>query len=71
MNPDLKEALEALHDLRQFWFDNVTQTRRGVPGNPMWHRVADLLDRHGKNENIAPEGGITYFSYDPKYRGYE
>ena len=41
MDADLKEALETLHDFRQFWQDQVTQTHGGGSHhNPMWLRVA-------------------------------
>ena len=67
MDPDLKEALEALHDFREFWSDNVTQQRLGSNHhNPMWLRVATVLDKHGMNDR--PPGGEAYRQPDPAYR---
>lgn len=67
MDQDLKDALEALHDLRQFWVDNVTQTKLGAGHhNPMWMRVAELLHKHGMNG--GPGRGLAYFKPDPAYR---
>lgn len=67
MDPDLKEVLEALHDFRQFWLNNVTQQRAGSGhDNPMWVRVAEVLDKHSMNG--GPGGfGHGYFKPDPAY----
>jgi hypothetical protein len=47
---DLKETLEALADFRKFWQDNVTQAHPGANHhNPMWTRIADILDKHRMN----------------------
>lgn len=69
MNDDLKEALEALHDFREFWFDQVTQTRLGAgPGSPMWTRVADILDKHGMNDRaMSGPHANRYCRFDPAY----
>ena len=65
MGGDLKNALEALHDLRQFWFDNVTQTKVGAGHhNPVWLRVAVVLDKNGMDGPGAPDG----LRPDPAYR---
>ena len=64
MDPDLREALETLSDFRQFWFDNVRQSRCGAAhDNPMWARVAEVLEKRGMN------GSPGYFRPDPAYRG--
>lgn len=64
---DLREALEALHDFRQFWQDNVTQAFSGAGHhNPMWARIAELLSKHGMNS--GPGGASAYFRPDPAYR---
>jgi hypothetical protein len=53
VNPELKEALESLRDFREFTISNATQWRIGANHhNPMWVRVANLLDRHGMNASI-------------------
>lgn len=71
MNDDLREALEALADLRQFWQDQVTQTRGGGSHhNPMWGRVAEVLDKHGMNQGPEDRNGEAYFRFDPQYRAY-
>ena len=63
LRADLREALEALSDFRQFWQHNVTQTREGAGHhNPMWGRIAELLSRHDMND------GFGYFQPDPAYR---
>jgi hypothetical protein len=68
MDPDLREALEALHDLRQFWLDQVTQTHAGASHhNPMWLRVATVLNKHGMNDHTT-DTGLRYFRDDPAYR---
>ena len=67
MDPELKEALEALHDFRQFWFDQVSiHCGGGGHGNPMWLRVAEVLDKHGMNN--GPGGRRRYYQDDPAYR---
>ena len=54
MDADLREALDALHDLREFWKDNVTQTHVGAGHhNPIWLRVAEVLSKHGLNNTSA------------------
>lgn len=64
---DLREALETLHDFREFWSDNVTQTKLGASHhNPMWGRVANLLDKHGMNN--GPGNAEAYYKFDPAYR---
>jgi hypothetical protein len=56
--------LEALHDLRQFWFDQVTQTRLGAGHhNLMWLRVATVLNKHGMNDHTT-DTGLRYFRDD-------
>jgi len=66
-NRDLQEALETLHDFREFWSDNVTQTKLGANHhNPMWRRVAEVLDKHGMNN--GPGNAEAYFKFDPAYR---
>lgn len=68
MDADLKEVLETLHDFRQFWLDQVTQTRTGGSHhNPMWTRVAETLDKHGMNDHTL-ETGFRYYKDDPAYR---
>jgi hypothetical protein len=53
MNEELKEALEALRDFREFTLSNATQWRLGASHhNPMWQRVAEVLDKHGMNDTI-------------------
>ena len=70
MDPDLKEALEALHDFREFWLHNVTQQRIGSNhNNPMWVRVAEVLAKHGMNGGPGGFGSGGYFRPDPAYRG--
>jgi hypothetical protein len=67
MDADLKEALEALHDFRQFWIDNVTQQHMGSNHhNPMWMRVATVLDKHGMNG--GPDLMGAYYRANPAYR---
>lgn len=70
MNNDLKEALETLHDFREFIMDNMTQSRIGSGHmNPMWERVATVLDKHGMNDR-AMFGGLhtsRYFAWDQAY----
>lgn len=67
LNPDQREALEALYDLRRFWTDNVTQQIGGSQHeNPMWLRIATILSKHGMNE--GPIGGQDgYFRPDAAY----
>jgi hypothetical protein len=66
IDADLKEALETLHDFRAFWQDAVTQTRLGASHhNPMWARVAAVLDKHGMNS--GPGQQERYFRPDPAY----
>jgi hypothetical protein len=67
INRDLQEALETLYDFREFWSDNVTQTKLGAGHhNPMWGRVAEVLDKHGMNS--GPGGARAYYKFDPAYR---
>ena len=67
IDPDLRNALEALHDLRKFYNDNVTQTHAGANHhNPMWQRVAELLSKHQMNAGQGTDQG--YFQPDPAYR---
>jgi len=62
MTDDLRDALETLSDFRQFWLDNVTQTKCGASHlNPMWLRVATVLDKHGMNDVNG------YIRSDPAY----
>jgi hypothetical protein len=69
MADDLAEALDALHDLREFWLDNVTQSQPGSGAtNPMWVRIAEVLDKHGMNQDSL--GGLhadRYRRFDPAY----
>lgn len=70
-NSDLWGALAALHDLREFWHMNVTQTyRRAGHQNPMWARVANILDRHGMN-NPQDSGKYEsrFYVWDNGYYG--
>ncbi len=66
--PELKDALETLHDFREFWFDNVTQTKMMPDGNNnlMWRRVAKILEKY--HMNGGPGDGEAYFKFDPAYR---
>lgn len=68
MHPELKEALEALSDFRQFWADNVTQTVLGAGHhNWMWTRIAMILDKHGMNNKIGTLHKDRYYQFDPDY----
>ncbi len=52
---ELKEAVEVLRDFREFVISNATQWRLGAGHhNPMWGRVAEVLDRHGEN-HVVPK----------------
>lgn len=69
MDPALKEALETLHDLRQFCTINALSWRRGATlgsSNPMWHRVDEILRRYGVTANLEP-GTRGYKRYDKRY----
>lgn len=53
MGAELKEAIEALRDFREFVISNATQWRLGASHhNPMWARVAEVLDKHGENHTV-------------------
>ena len=69
MDDALNEALEALHDFREFWQDNVTQTKTGASHhNPMWLRVATILDKHGMNKTPASgRHADRYRQFDEAY----
>lgn len=68
MDADLKDALETLHDFRQFWLDQVTQTQVGAGHhNPMWLRVATVLDKHAMNDHTTTTG-FRYYRDDTAYR---
>lgn len=67
MDPALKEALEALHDFRQFVNDNARVWEPGSSHvNPMWVRVATVLDKH--DMNCGPDILGAYYQPDPAYR---
>lgn len=61
------ELARALHDFREFVNSNATQWRlgAGTHHNPMWSRVAELLDRYGIND--GPGEGKKYYQPDPAY----
>lgn len=49
----LRIAVEALRDFREFVLSNATQWRVGAGHhNPMWQRVAEVLDKHGENHAV-------------------
>jgi hypothetical protein len=50
---DLKEALSALRDFREFAMSNAKVWRLGANHhNPMWARVAGVLEKHGMNQSV-------------------
>jgi hypothetical protein len=68
MDAELQEALEVLHDLREFWIDNVTQTQTGAGHtNGMWLRIATILDKHGMNNRIGALHTMRYCQFHPDY----
>jgi hypothetical protein len=67
LEDDTKELAETLHDFRQFVILNTTQWKMGAhwSGQPMWKRVAEVLDKHNCNDDIYENHG--YIRYDPEY----
>lgn len=62
MDADLREALEALSDFREFWSRMVIKTHEGANyHNPMWARIVAILDKHGMNDQPG------FFDHNPAY----
>jgi hypothetical protein len=64
---NITELAQTLHDFRQFVMDNAVRWKEGASHhNPMWLRVATVLDKHGANE--GPAQSFAYYTFDPAYR---
>lgn len=55
------DAEKALHLFREFYERNVTQSRDGSSGHPIWGLVAEALDEAGLNHTTIESGHLWRF----------